>query len=175
MADRFETVEQTCRLLQIMTAGLVLMTVSALPSMPKLLVWNASNSVPVGLYFVSKQIPQRGDLVFVNLPNAVRKIAHERGYLPTKVPAIKRIAALDGDRICRIGRRVSVNGIVRATAFLRDRNGLKLPVWTGCFTLGPGDVFLLADHPHSFDGRYFGHSETSAVPGAALPIWVRSN
>jgi len=174
MDERFETVEQTCRFLQIMTTGLILMTLSALPSMPKVLVWNASNSVSVGLYFVSNRTPQRGDLVLVELPKIAQNIADQRGYLPLKVPAIKRAVALDGDRFCRFGRHVSVNGSVKATALLRDRNGLKLPVWLGCHTLSAGDVFLLADHPQSFDGRYFGISKTSMILGVALPAWVRS-
>lgn len=38
----------------------------------------------------------------------------------------------------------------------RDSQGTLLPFWIGCHTLLPTEVFLLGDHPSSFDSRYFG-------------------
>jgi len=31
---------------------------------------------------------------------------------------------------------------------------------------------LLTDHPNSFDGRYFGVTQTTNLLGVAKPIWI---
>ena len=62
---------------------------------PVRLLWNASESVPVGLYSV-----EAGDqLAVTNLvvampPNSLATFLDERGYVPLGVPLIKRILAL---------------------------------------------------------------------------------
>ena len=135
------------------------------------LVWNASASAPIGLYRVLPGKPIRGDLVLVRTPSSVRQIAAERGYLPQNVPLVKRVAALDGDIVCAADDVISVNGRVVAERLARDRLGRPLPAWTGCQTLGPGDVFLLMkDVTGSFDGRYFGPVRRAApVTSATRP------
>ena len=47
-----------------------------------------------------------------------------------------------------------------------------MPVWSGCRVLKDGEVFLLADHPKSFDGRYFGVTKTSRIIGVTRPLWT---
>src|SRR5882672_12060887 len=74
-------------------------------------VWNASESVPVGLYSV-----EAGDqLAVTNLvvampPNSLATFLDERGYLPLGVPLIKRILALRGQSVCRSELVISVDG-----------------------------------------------------------------
>jgi len=41
--------------------------------------------------------------------------------------------------------------------------------------LRPAEIFLLNNHPNSFDGRYFGAIESQYVIGVATPLWVRTN
>lgn len=68
---------------------------------------------------------------------------------------MKRIAALPGQTVCRIGRNVSVDTIAMGEALARDRRGRELPVWQGCRTLGAGEIFLMNwDVQDSLDGRY---------------------
>lgn len=152
--------------------GVAVVAFSATQMMPKRLVWNASPSVPTGFYWVTYSLPKRGDIVLVELPEPYRTIADQRGYLPKNLPALKRVHALSGDEVCRFGRNISINGATVSVALLHDIRGLKLPEWSGCRTLKPDEVFLLTDHPKSFDGRYFGPIDCSAINGIAHPVWT---
>jgi len=152
--------------------GVALVAISTTKMMPKRFVWNASPSVPTGLYWISDGTPKRGDIVLVELPEPYRTIADQRGYLPKNLPALKRVRALSGDDVCRFGRTIFINGAAVSVAQLHDIHGLKLPEWSGCRTLKPDEVFLLTDHPKSFDGRYFGPIDRSAITGIAHPVWT---
>ena len=145
---------------------------SLLPCSP-LLVWNASASVPVGLYRLAPGTPVRGDLVLVRLPEPLRDLAAERGYLPPSVPLIKHLAAEVDDSVCADGEAVSINGRRVVQRRAKDRSGRPLPAWAGCQTLPRGSVFLLGDDtPASFDSRYFGPIPEAAIVGRLVPIWT---
>ena len=157
----------------IVTAiGVAFVAVPAMQIVPKRLVWNASPSVATGFYWIADGVPKRGDIVLVELPEPYRTIADQRGYLPKTLPALKRVRALSGDQVCRSGRKVFINGEAASVAQLHDIRGLRLPEWSGCRTLKPDEVFLLTDHPNSFDGRYFGPICRSAITGIAHPVWT---
>lgn len=156
----------------ITAIGVVLLTISAVQILPKRLIWNASPSVPIGLYWVKYDTPKLGDIVLVGLTEQFKTLADERGYLPKTVPALKCIRAVSGDAICRLNRKILINGKVVSIAQLNDFRGLKLPDWQGCKTLKPDEVFLLTDHPKSFDGRYFGPIKRGFILGIAVPVWT---
>jgi conjugative transfer signal peptidase TraF len=139
------------------------------------LVWNATASAPIGLYWVRPGEPiARGDLVLATLPDEARRLAAERRYLPSNVPAVKRVAARVGDRICGAGDRILVNGVVAAERLKADGQGRPLPAWQGCRVLYRDEVFLLMEGvPASFDGRYFGPVGTDHVIGRLVPLWTR--
>jgi conjugative transfer signal peptidase TraF len=137
-------------------------------------VWNASASVPIGLYSV-----QPADqfmvttLVVAVPPEPLATFLAEGGYLPRGVPLIKRILALPGQSVCRIQLLISVDGIDMGAARERDRRGRLLPVWQGCRLVAEGQVFLMNwDEPASLDGRYFGPIPLSAIVGRADPLWT---
>lgn len=137
-------------------------------------IWNASASAPIGLWRVHPGARIRtGDMVLVTTPDSVRQLAAQRRYLPANVPLLKRVAARDGDVVCALGQEIFVNGrwIGERRGF--DRQGRPLPWWTGCELLRGGRLFLLMDVPESFDGRYFGPVDESAVIGKATPLWLR--
>lgn len=138
-------------------------------------VWNASASAPLGLYRIQlDRDPPRGALVAVAPPGRLGRWMAERGYLGRDVPLLKHIVATAGQRVCRIGVAVSVDGQPIAIALTRDRIGRPLPVWQGCRTLLAGEMLLLnPDHPDSLDGRYFGPLPASTVLGRAFPILTR--
>src|SRR5687768_5445013 len=77
--------------------GVVATAASAIPS--RRLVWNASSSVPVGLYWRIDDRPSRGDLVLAWAPLWARRLAAERHYLPMDVPLAKQVAAVEGDTV----------------------------------------------------------------------------
>lgn len=138
------------------------------------LVWNASASVPIGLYKVSPAAHLSvTDLVVALPPTPLATMLADEGYLPRGLPLIKRVLALPGQTVCRTGVFVTVDGIVMGSAREKDRNGRKLPVWQGCRVVAPEHVFLMNwDEPSSFDGRYFGMLPIHAVLGRAEPLWT---
>lgn len=139
-------------------------------SLPKKLIYNASASAPIGFYWLYDRPVERGNYVFVRVPERVRKLVEERGYLPADVPLLKRVAGAAGDEICRENVTILINGIVVAEALELDGTGRPMPVWQGCLILSSNEVFLLQDHPRSFDGRYFGPVDRRLVIGRATKL-----
>jgi conjugative transfer signal peptidase TraF len=140
------------------------------------LLWNASPSVPIGLYWVDVgTMPRNGDLAAIMPPPTVAGFLAERGYLPLGLPLIKEIAAVAGQVVCRFGHTITVDGVTAATARSYDRSGRPLPSWQGCRTLGDDEFFILnAARQDSLDGRYFGPFPADSIVGVATPFTFRS-
>ncbi len=138
------------------------------------LIWNASASVPIGLYRVQPDPrPKVDEVVVVRPPADLVWFLAEGGYLPRGVPLLKHVAALGGQRVCRIGHAVSIDGEHVGDALERDHRGRALPVWQGCVRLSNAQIFLFnADRPDSLDGRYFGPLERDTIVGRASPVWT---
>ena len=147
---------------------------AALHPIPRL-IWNASASAPIGLYRVNPSGSiRRGDLVLATPPDAARRLAAERGYLPAGVPLVKRVVAISGDLVCVDGAEVRMAGHHVARTLSADRQGRPLPQWDGCRSLLDGEVFLLmTEVPDSFDSRYFGPVERGQIIGRLAPLWTR--
>lgn len=152
--------------------GITLMALSATVVLPKRVIWNASPSVPIGFYWVNYDAPKLDDIVLIELPEPYKTLANQRNYLPKNAPALKRIRGVSGASICRFERNILIDGVTVSTAQLSDIRSLKLPEWSGCTTLDEDEVFLLSDHPKSFDGRYFGPIKRDYILGIAVPIWT---
>ena len=141
---------------------------------PPKLIWNASASVPVGLYAM-RPIGDLYDseLVAVMPPEPVASFLSQGGYLPRGVPLMKRILGLPGQTVCRAGLHITIDDVEVGDAQARDRSGRDLPVWAGCRTIAPGEVFLMNPGvPDSLDGRYFGALPASSIIGRAAPVWT---
>jgi len=137
-------------------------------------IWNASKSVPIGLYRLQ---PVKGlsvtELVAVRPPDLLAAFLDLNGYLPIGVPMLKRVLALPGQTVCRNGLAIAVNGIVVGQAHERDGRGRPLPSWQGCRVIADGDVFVMNwQSADSLDSRYFGRLPASAVIGRAVPVWT---
>jgi conjugative transfer signal peptidase TraF len=138
------------------------------------LVWNASESIPIGFYYVQPA----GTLFVTTLvlampPEPLASSLAQAEYLPRGIPLLKRILAVPGQSVCRHKLIISVNGVDVGAARERDRRGRPLPVWQGCRTIADGEVFLMNwDEPASLDSRYFGPIPTSAIIGRADPLWT---
>lgn len=137
-------------------------------------VWNATASVPTGLYAIrGKASLHVGERVAIEPPPDLRRLLAERRYLPTGVPLLKRIAAVSGQRICRFAHGITIDGEYVGVARARDRLGRPLPVWAGCHVLRSGELFVMNPAaPDSFDGRYFGVLRMADVIGRATPVWT---
>ena len=143
---------------------------------PTKLIWNATASAPIGFYTVEPadriEVPE---LVAVMPPEPLAAFMAERGYVARGVPLLKRVLGLPGQRVCRTGRIITVDGVEMGEALEHDRIGRNLPVWQGCRVIGDGELFLMNwDVRDSLDGRYFGPIPASSVIGRALPLWTDS-
>jgi conjugative transfer signal peptidase TraF len=141
------------------------------------LVWNASASVPIGLYKVTPATHLTiTDLVVALPPATLAPMLADEGYLPRGVPLIKRVLALPGQTVCRTGVFVTVDRILMGSAREKDRNGHPLPSWQGCRVVVTNHVFLMNwDEPDSLNGRYFGTLPLESVVGRAEPLWTRDD
>jgi conjugative transfer signal peptidase TraF len=150
----------------ILAIGVLMKRPSARPQY----VLNLSRSAPVGFYRLDAAPLRPGAFAVVLLGQPWRELARSRGYLLSKAWLIKPVAALAGDRICRLGRMITINGRFVAIAQSTDKMGRTLPQWQGCNTLIDGEMFLLSDREGSFDGRYFGITPHAALISRAVPI-----
>jgi conjugative transfer signal peptidase TraF len=141
---------------------------------PLRLVWNASASVPIGLYGLEPPRGLRvGDLVAVAPSRHLADFMAERGYLGRGVPLIKHVSALPGQTVCRLKTTITIDGVARGEALDRDRKGRRLPAWQGCRRIAAGTVFLMNSAVRdSLDGRYFGPIPARTIIGPATPIYT---
>jgi conjugative transfer signal peptidase TraF len=142
-------------------------------AMPRF-VWNISGSAPTGLYRV--RLAPRLTIAMLAVaypPEPLATWLDDGRYLPHGVPLLKHVLALGGQRVCRAGRAIRVDGREVGAAQERDHSGRPLPVWQGCRVIGGGEVFLMnPNEPASLDGRYFGPIPVSAIAGRAEPLWT---
>jgi len=141
--------------------------------------FNGSQSFPDGLYLATCQHPHKGDLVFVNIPTTpIFVMAGERGYLnvaysPTP-HLLKRLVGVAGDRVTIDSEGVEVNGVrlTNSTPLFFDKGGRPLqPCLLKNYILGPDEVLLMSDYnPSSFDSRYFGPLQATAIESVMRPI-----
>jgi conjugative transfer signal peptidase TraF len=158
------------KVLAAMVAGLLLMLASLHRATPRL-VWNASASVPPGLYQIVPGPVRPGDLALVRLPPNIAVLADRRRYLPKSAYLIKLVFAVGGEHVCRLGDRVIARGTTVVRALRRDSHGRRMPAWHGCRRLAAGDLFVLGNDPHSFDSRYFGAVSATNLVGRAVLVW----
>ena len=156
----------------VAAAAMLLSTIVAQP--PTHYIWNASESVPIGLYLM-----QPTGRLFVTelvavLPSEPTATFLEAGrFLPRGIPMLKRVLALPGQTVCRKELTITVDKSSVGEARAQDSRGRPLPVWQGCHGVADGEVFLMNwQSADSLDGRYFGVLPTSAIIGRAEPLWT---
>ena len=138
------------------------------------LVYNPSDSVPIGWYRIgSSDALHVGAIVLTTLPPDVAALAAQRRYLPARVPLLKRVGAVAPQHVCVFDALVWIDGVPVAAVLAADRLGRPLPSWPHCRRLEAGELFLLSStNPVSFDSRYFGPVRAAAVIGVAHPLWL---
>lgn len=157
----------------VLTAAVAGLVAASMVQPDPRLVWNASQSVPVGLYRIATGATlRRGDIVAVRLPLPIAKLAAARAYLPGGLPLMKRIAASPGAVVCAGPGVLRIDGSIAARSVSTDATGRIMPQWLGCRRLGPEEVLLLGDVAGSFDSRYFGPLPRGSVIGKAVPLWL---
>jgi conjugative transfer signal peptidase TraF len=154
------------------TAAVLLLS-TAVGTTPRY-IWNASSSVPIGLYRLQPTTRLTvTELVAVQPSGLLAAFLELNGYLPIGVPMLKRVLALPGQTVCRNGLTIAVDGIDVGEARERDGRGRPLPAWHGCHVIADGDVFVMNwQSADSLDSRYFGPLLASAIVGRAVPVWT---
>lgn len=151
------------------------MAFSGLANPPPRLIWNASASAPIGLYRLDPDAPVAvgARVAYRPTPDQARLFAQRR-YLPAGLPLLKPVAAVAPSRVCRDGDALRIDDRIVARARRTDRAGRPLPIWSGCRSVTPDTVFLLAaETPDSLDGRYLGPVRRDRILGPVTPLWIR--
>ena len=149
----------------------ILLVASVVVSPLPRLIWNASPSVPVGLYWIEFRQPNRGEIAVLQPPEWVQLLADQRNYLPRFAWLMKPVLATSGAIVCRFGPLIFVDGRLIAKALLQDPMDRPMPVWKGCRKLSVTEVFLLSRHRGSFDSRYFGPVDRALIIGTAKRLF----
>ena len=163
-----------CRTFSLTSAATALLLSTIGRASPRY-IWNASNSVPdrpLSLAACDSLTRHR-----TRCRSAARTACHLpdlNGYLPIGVPMLKRVLALPGQTVCRIGTTISVDGIevgeaqgARRTRPAACRSGKDADF------IGEGELFLMNwQSADLLDSRYFGPLPASAMIGRALPVWT---
>lgn len=162
------------RVLLAMLAIVAILALGAGKSARPLFLWNASASVPLGLYRLeSTDNRYAAELVVVVPPEPLATFLVEGDYLPRGVPMLKHVVALPGQTVCRRGFAILIDATVIGVARERDGRGRPLPAWEGCRVIAAGELFLMnRQSGDSLDGRYFGPIPASAIIGRAHPLWI---
>ncbi len=162
-------------LVLLIAFGVVSLVAPAFLQPHRMIVWNASASVPVGLYLLETTDGRYvSELVAVVPPEPLATFLAAGNYLPRGVPMLKHVLALPGQTVCRDGLVVTVDKVAVGVALERDRQGRALPVWQGCRVVAEDTLFLMNSRSaDSLDGRYFGPLPRSAVTGRVHPVWTK--
>lgn len=133
---------------------------------------NETPSMQKGLYVRTgdAQKLKRGAIVAMPMPKAARDYLVDKLGYPSDTLLIKRVVGMPGDIVCRKSSILIVSG-QKLQAKDQDTRGNALPNWQGCQQLSKNEVFLLGDHPGSFDSRYFGPVSRKDLSGTYRQVF----
>ena len=125
---------------------------------------NQTQSLPNWVFIVDKgTLPRKGDMVaFIPGPNA---------YYPDKLPFVKIVRGVGGDKVTIEGVDIVVNGQrLGAIKSLTGANPKVTAMDEGA--IPDGHYFVWSPSPDSFDSRYkeIGYVENSRIIGRARPL-----
>ena len=146
---------------------------------------NETDSLPPGIWRIvgSPGIAVRGDIVSFCPPDTdALALARDRGYLHDGLcngglePLFKPVVAVAGDRVEVTDAGIHVNGrlVANSVPIAVDGRGDPMPhIERGLYRVEPGQAWMVSSYTaYSFDSRYFGPVNVSAVNGKAIPVWI---
>jgi len=143
--------------------------------------WNASPSMPRGLFLLVPRPPTHGDMVLACPPPQAACLAVERHYTSRDGPCacrsaavLKYVAGAPGDRITLERTGTRINGIPLPNSAQRhhDSSGRLVLCTTGNFVLAPHHFWLTGLDARSWDSRYFGPVPAHSIRGVVRPLWI---
>lgn len=150
----------------------MLMSSLSLIQKEKRFIFNYTDSLPHGFYFIEKKAVVKGDLIAFRPTANIRRLMAERGYLKEGGYLMKYVAAESGDKISTKGRRLKINGEDFGTILEHDKEGRVLPVFRFNGILADGYLVAVKGKNNSFDSRYYGPITKESVIGVARPFWL---
>lgn len=141
------------------------------------LTYQASDSMPEGLYFIRpvKKIA-RNEIVVFTPPPTIQDFLDRRHWLTNQSWLMKRVVGMPGDFVCLKNHELWINQSPIGPVLLEDKNHLPMPQLSFCRTLIPDEYFLMSTYiVRSFDSRYFGPVTSSLIQGEAVPLWLHSS
>ncbi len=150
---------------------------------------NIEESMPLGVYWFVPGPVVQGNIVQSCLPKRIATYALQHHYLVRGgscsdglIPVIKVLAATSDDSINISAHAVTIDGHVWPMSSIRrvDSSGhrvdLHLPL--GPYRCSQNSVFLMGEHPRSWDSRYWGCVPQTSIAGRWVPIpftgWIAS-
>jgi len=142
---------------------------------------NTSNSIPLGLYWITKHPIQKGEYVLFCPPQKpIFQKALTRGYIHSGFcPGgfgymMKRVLATYGDTVSINPFGVWVNNqfVAHSVPYPKDQQEQPLPeLHLRQYPLKNGQLLLMTDQSElSFDARYFGLIKKSQVKAVIKPV-----
>lgn len=154
--------------------GLVLLcTTSSLNERVKL---NGTRSLPRGVWWahpVTSRVDAPSDTVWIALTPP--ELALDLGCVREEQVLLKQVLAWPGEVVCREGLELylAAHPSHRIPTADHTSEGLpNAPFFSGCIEIGPGELFVVGQHPSSCDSRYFGPVLTSQVVAEVHPLLV---
>jgi len=136
-------------------------------------VYNYTDSLPKGFYRIEKKpLYHRGDLLVFKVPEEVRQIVKDRHWLRDNGFLVKPLIGLRGDFVCTRFGRFKVAGHDFGGIEKSDKEGRKLPEYDAYGVVQSGFLVGIEGMANSFDSRYYGPIQESAVLGIAVPLWL---
>jgi type IV secretory pathway protease TraF len=154
--------DQTARVALIVAATALAALGCASAFSADVLLFNHSPSIAPGFYL------RTGAIVTVRARDVAPEAAHGRGFDSDGNRFIKRVAAVGGQRVCRDGDVLTIDGREAARRYHLSPSAPQ--IWPGCRTLRTEEVLLLGDSEDSFDGRYWGPVNTHLITGVWRPL-----
>lgn len=138
------------------------------------IIINETISMAKGVYVRTSdtQSLKRGDVVAMPMNASAKTYLRDKLGYPGETLLIKRVVGISGDIFCRQGAVVTINDR-KVIALRQDTQGNLLPRFSGCQAVSANQIFLLGDHPGSFDSRYFGSVTKAELSGTykAVMTW----
>lgn len=161
-------------------AGIVVLSLGAVSYLAGARI-NTTQSIPVGLYWISGQPVAKGAYVLFCPPEAnVFAVAKARGYIGAGFcPGgygfmMKRVVATKGDTVSISDDGVRVNAVLMplSVPLRMDKAGRPLVRFgSSRFSLDSSNVLLMSDVTGaSFDSRYFGPIDRSQIKSVITPV-----
>lgn len=142
------------------------------------IVINTTKSLTPGIYYRTFATPSRGNIVLVSPPNqvifqeALKKKILSRGSSDAGTCFMIKIMVADENDIVEVNKHgITVNGYTLPNSMRQDWSidgTVEIPIKRKL----KDEVVLYSPHPLSFDSRYFGPVERSAVIATIKPLFL---